>query len=110
MHWLTDAEFERTGLLPDNATKEPQNGRGPGQLPLRGNDCNRMTLTLAGDTVLLSLNGQPICERTLPPGNQRIFGLFHYKDATSVRVRNVTYRGDWPKELQPDALHFTAAK
>jgi hypothetical protein len=33
---------------------------------------------------------------------QRTFGLFHYADATGLRVRNVTYRGEWPRQL-PDA-------
>jgi len=29
----------------------------------------------------------------------RNFGLFHYADQTEARVRGVTYRGDWPREL-----------
>jgi hypothetical protein len=31
--------------------------------------------------------------------NQRQLGLFHYADETDVRVKNVIYRGNWPKTL-----------
>ena len=50
-------------------------------------------------TVSIKLNGQPIYERELAAVNQRTFGLFHYVDATTPRVRNVVMRGDWPKTL-----------
>jgi len=35
----------------------------------------------------------------LEPGNQRTFGLFHDRDATAARVRNVVHRGNWPTQL-----------
>ena len=28
-----------------------------------------------------------------------MFGLFHYRDDTDVRVRKVTYRGQWARKL-----------
>jgi len=101
IHWLTDHSRDRTGLLPDNAFDEPANRHGPSPLPLKTDDWNRIRLDLTGDTVVLSLNGQPICQRDLEPTNMRTFGLFHYADQTEVRVRNITYRGDWPRELPP---------
>ena len=35
------------------------------------------------------------------PANERQFGLFRYANKTECRVRNLTYRGDWPKTLPP---------
>jgi hypothetical protein len=98
IHWMTDAQYDRTGLAPDNASEEPANRRGAAP-PLKVRDWNRLKLALRGDTVTLELNGELIYERDLEPTNQRNFGLFHYADETDVRVRNVTYRGDWPREL-----------
>jgi hypothetical protein len=50
----------------------------------------------------LTVNGTQVAQHTLTePANQRIFGLFRYADKTKCRVRNIVYRGDWPKELPP---------
>jgi hypothetical protein len=103
-HWLTDAQYERTGLAPDNASVEPECRRGPAKLPLRPKSWNRATLSLAGDRIRLSLNDETIYERTLEPTNQRTFGLFHFAGETEVRVRNVTYRGEWPAALPSGLL------
>ena len=53
----------------------------------------------AGDTVKVSLNGTEVYERAIESTNQRFFGLFHYTDRTQVRVRSMTYTGDWGKTL-----------
>ncbi len=55
--------------------------------------------SVAADRVALRLNDQPIYDRAIEPVNQRTFGLFHFADSTSVRVRNVTYEGQWPRSL-----------
>jgi hypothetical protein len=99
IHWRTDGAYERTGLAPDNASEEPANRRGPAALPLKAGEWNRLRLNLAGDTVTLTLNDAEIYVRTLEPTNQRTFGLFHQADATEARVRNVTYRGQWPRTV-----------
>jgi hypothetical protein len=101
IHWLTDAQFDRTGLAPDNVFDEPAQRRGPKALSLKERDWNHVKLALQGDVVSLSLNGVEIYERPLEPTNQRIFGLFHYSSETEVHVRNVTYRGNWPRTLPP---------
>jgi hypothetical protein len=101
VHWLTDGKYDRTGLAPDNVSSEKANRRGPDKLPLKERDWNRVQLALAGNQVTLRLNGVVIYERALESSNQRIFGLFHYADETEVRVRNVVYRGNWPKQLPP---------
>ncbi|MBI3863250.1 MAG: DUF1583 domain-containing protein, partial [Planctomycetia bacterium] len=101
IHWLTDAQFDRTGLAPDNALDEPANRRGPKTLPLKAGDWNQMRVTVKGDTVTLALNGTQVYERSLESSNQRIFALFHYIDETQVRVRKIIYRGAWPRTLPP---------
>jgi tetratricopeptide (TPR) repeat protein len=99
VHWLTDAQFDRTGLAPGNLSDDPSMKRGSAPLPLRPRDWNRLALMLKGDQVTIRLNDVIIAERRLEPTNQRTFGLFRYADQTEVRVRNVSYRGAWPQTL-----------
>src|SRR5262249_19372576 len=107
VHWLTDGPFERSGLTPDNTVVEQANRRGLASLPVKERNWNRLRLTLAGGKAILRLNDVEIYERTLEPTNQRVFGLFHYADETEVRVRNVIYRGHWPRKL-PGAQELMA--
>jgi hypothetical protein len=97
VHWLTDGRWDRTGLLPGNSTAEP--GRGPQKLTLKSRDWNAVNLAVEGDTLTISLNGELVFTRPIESTNLRHFGLFHYVNESSVRVRNVRYRGDWPKTL-----------
>jgi hypothetical protein len=99
LHRLTDAQYERGGLAPDNLAVEAGCRRGLASLPLKPKAWNRAVVALTGDTVSLHLNGELIYERPLEPTNQRSFGFFHYAAETEARVRNVTYRGDWPAAL-----------
>jgi hypothetical protein len=110
VHWLTDGPHDRTGLPPENATAEPAHRRGPAELPLKAKAWNKLQLSLAGDTVTLRLNGVEVYQRPLEPTNQRTFGLFHYADDTGVRVKNVTYKGQWPKALPAAGELLRAAK
>ena len=101
LHWLTDGSYDETSVSPDNVVDEPENRRGPGQLPLNLNEWNRLKLEIAGAKVSLELNGQLIYERELESTNHRTFGLFHYADRTELLAGNLVMRGDWPKELPP---------
>lgn len=101
IHWVTDDQYDRTGLDPMNVADEPQNRRGPANLPFKGDAWNRLQLSLSGHTVRLFLNGQEVYERKLEATNQRRFGLFHYADRTEARVRNIVWKGNWPRELPP---------
>ncbi len=101
---MTDAQHDRTGLTPENVTIEPDRRRGPEKPPLQPGDWNKIKLALAGDVVTLTLNDVVVYERPIEPTNRRDFGLFRYADETEARVRNVTYRGQWPKALPPGLL------
>src|SRR5205823_13668225 len=47
--------------------------------------------------VKIDLNGATVYESKLAPDIERLFGFFHYRDRTEVRVRNVMLAGSWPK-------------
>ena len=98
-HWLTDAQWERSGLAPDNSFSDPAHRRGPDKLPLKIDDWNRVQIKLTGHIVNLKLNDVEVFEAPIAWTNQRQLGLFHYADETDVRVRNVIYQGNWPKSL-----------
>jgi hypothetical protein len=99
--FLLDAEGVRLHRLSDGTDErsdEPEGHRAD-SLPLRAKAWNELTVSLAGDRVELRLNGVSIAQRVLEPSNDRTFGLFHFADETEARVRNVHYRGRWPREL-----------
>jgi hypothetical protein len=96
-HVLTDAEWELTGLAPDN--ESPIEGAAQA-VPLNENDWNLYRISLAGDVATITVNGTEAARHTLhEPPNERFFGLFRWSDKTRSRVRKLVYRGDWPKEL-----------
>lgn len=100
-HQVTDGHYDRVGSDPANEHIKPQYRRGPATLPLREMEWNRVQLRFVGDSMSLTLNDELIYERPLDPVSTRTFGFFHFSDQTSLRVRNVVLRGDWPTSL-PD--------
>jgi Protein of unknown function (DUF1583)/Protein of unknown function (DUF1581) len=96
-HWLTDAQYERTGLAPDNVQPIP----GASPVPLNSGEWNRLKLALRGDEVQIEVNGTEVARQKLEPTNQRTFGLFRFADSAGTRARNVIYRGKWPATLPP---------
>jgi Protein of unknown function (DUF1583)/Protein of unknown function (DUF1581) len=103
LHRLTDDPRDRAGLEPGNLGVEPGRRRGPASPPLRPKGWNRLKMALVGDVATITLNDVPIYERPIEPTNSRTFGLFHSADETEARVREVSYRGDWPRTI-PKAL------
>ena len=99
LHWLTDAQWERSGVAPDNVDANPEYRRGPATLPLKKDEWNHLRMTVTGDTVQLKLNDVDVYESPIELTNQRQLGLFHYVEETAVRVKNVVYRGAWPRTL-----------
>jgi hypothetical protein len=95
-HWLTDGRHDRTGVAADNLSPLADTAA---SLPLKDEQWNVCELRLVGDTVTLVLNGQSVHERVLNDDAIRRFGFFHFADRSDVRIRNVTWTGDWPREL-----------
>ena len=99
VHWITDGRHDATSLGPENFITERQNQKHTGELPFKANAWNSLALTVRGNTVDVALNGTLVFSRELEPTNLRTFGLFHYAEQTEARVRNLRWRGEWPKTL-----------
>ncbi|MFO0953373.1 MAG: DUF1583 domain-containing protein [Isosphaeraceae bacterium] len=104
LHWCVDGPNETHGLDAENSVDDPSGRLHDGPLPLEAGKWNAMTVAVRDGSARLSLNGKPIHQYRFDPENSRQFGLFHYKDRTAVRVRNVVLRGDWEKSLTPERL------
>lgn len=96
-HTLTNAQYETSGLAPGNVTSIEGAAN---SIELKPNAWNQYKLSLAGDQLTLSVNAVDVATvRLTEPSTERFFGLFRYADKTKCRVRNLVYRGNWPKTL-----------
>lgn len=105
VHWMTDGDASDEaygGLATDNGLVDKSIQRGA--IELKDQGWNTVEIELKNEIVSISLNGSVVCERPLEPDNSRQFGLYHDKNATSVKVRNVVLTGDWPMSLSPDII------
>lgn len=94
IHWITSGVWDQSGIDPLNHTLvKPQIA-----CPLI-EGWNQVRLELAGDRVKISVNERTVYDGDVHPTNDRTFGLFHYADQSEVRVRNMTWTGQWPKSL-----------
>ena len=100
LHWITDERFDATGVPPGNEFNAGPQTEKP--LPLKAGEWNRLRLNVANNLVTIELNGEAVFDldlQSLAVPNHRSFGLFHFADRSAVRVRNVTMRGNWPKQI-----------
>jgi tetratricopeptide (TPR) repeat protein len=96
LHRLSDAQWQRGDPTVDNRQQLPD----AAPLTMKTGDWNRIRLKLAGDKLTLFVNDQSVGEvEVSEPKQERFFGLFRYSDLTGCRVRNLKYRGEWPKTL-----------
>lgn len=98
-HWVTDGRFDRTSTKPTARERVGAHQRHPGKLPLLENQWNRVRLSIIGTQLSLHLNKDLIYQRELPATVDRKFGVFYFADESRLRVRKVTMRGEWPKQL-----------
>lgn len=97
LHTLTEAQYDPRDLAVDNAS--PIDGAAT-TIDLKPNDWNKIKLTLRRDKLTVAVNGTDVANRTVTERpNERFFGLFRFSSKTQCRVRNLVYRGDWPKTL-----------
>ncbi|MGB7342970.1 MAG: DUF1583 domain-containing protein [Pirellulaceae bacterium] len=95
IHSLTDDRYDRTSARPD-AVAQPTNSMKP---KLNAHEWNHVALRLIDNTVSIDVNQTNVLTHTLKSSSEKHFGLFHYNDQTSARVRNIRWKGDWPKVL-----------
>jgi len=104
-HWVTDGRYDATTVHPDNHLPV---GGDSAKLHLQPEAWNRAKVALRNDTVVLAVNGRQVCSAKLESGNRRTFGLFHFADQETVRVRNVVLKGQWPDALPPPSTQELA--
>jgi hypothetical protein len=98
LHWQTDASLDDwTGVKVDNVVDDPAGRRGA--VVLKAGDWNSVVVTATVDRAKIELNGSVVYEAKLGPDDEHTFGLFHYRDRTAARVRNVVLTGTWPKSV-----------
>jgi hypothetical protein len=57
-------------------------------------------LPCGAKSISIEVNGTKVHEAEVTETHsERFFGLFRFAEQTRCRVRNLVYRGDWPKEL-----------
>ncbi|MCG6155920.1 DUF1583 domain-containing protein [Rubinisphaera margarita] len=102
-----------TGMSSEE-TQDPQNAEVVDEsqletaLPFRANDWNQLELRIENRQLTLVLNEIPVYQCGVEVGPREFFGLFHYADQTTLRVRNLTWTGNWPREL-PEVKQQTLA-
>lgn len=92
---------EPDGVRPRQLQPMRSSDDGTVRLPvlLRANEWNHARLSLVADTMSVAVNDITVASEKLPVEGRRNFGLFHFADQTGVRVRNIKWRGDWPRQL-----------
>lgn len=103
LHRISNGLWDRTWPDPASAEAEPE-FQTVQSLPLQPNDWNAMQVTLEKNTLTLTLNDVVIYRRPLDASHRRSFGLFHFKDETQARVRDLTWTGNWPRQLPAAVL------
>ncbi|MDZ4849185.1 MAG: DUF1583 domain-containing protein [Pirellulaceae bacterium] len=97
LHHLTEGLYDATGLATDN--ESPIEGAAD-KIELKENRWNQFKLAIVGDRLTLTINGNEAAQYTVTEApTERYFGLFRYSNKTKSRIRNLVYRGAWPKSL-----------
>lgn len=112
VHSITDGRYENSKALAGSSLPlESVAGRSPSRpLPLKAGQWNKLRLTAAGQRLTIHVNDESVFTHNLALSNSRRFGLFHFRDLTELRVRNVVMRGGWPKVLPAVADQLLADK
>lgn len=100
LHWITSSGSALWGVDAANRVAAPKAGKPT----LKPAAWNQATLRLDGGRVKIELNGQPVVDRPIEPGQGRNFGLYHDKTTSEARVRNVVLKGRWPLAFPAEAL------
>ncbi|MAT16420.1 MAG: hypothetical protein CMJ46_14250 [Planctomyces sp.] len=100
LHWIIrEDEPHWSGLTLDNRVALKEDEQLVEQIPLKEGEWNQLQLEYRDGSVHLTLNDTPIVKFVNEQADIPHFGLFHFKDQTELRVRNVELTGDWPESL-----------
>lgn len=106
LHWMTE---------PNTSWKTPTDYEVPvpniaaAPIALKAGEWNSVKLERRGQTLTIALNGENIFQQPCDLAQGEVFGLFHYADKTSARVRNARLEGSWPETI-PEKLLSTSGK
>ncbi|MEZ6046860.1 MAG: DUF1583 domain-containing protein [Planctomycetaceae bacterium] len=105
LHWIVEESAQHwAGLMIDNSVPLDRGEHLVGKLPLNEGAWNKLQLEYHGDMIRLLLNETPVAEVSSLLLTRTHFGLFHYKDKTDLKVRNIVLRGDWPASLSAEEV------
>jgi hypothetical protein len=105
LHRITSLADDVPALLSNNATPLDPPSK---PLELNRKDFNKVRLELKGDDVSITINDKLVATvRINEAANKRHIGLL-LLDGKSCEVRNMKYRGQWPKSLPPITEQFLA--
>ncbi len=103
LHWLPTArEVQACGIALENRADDPQ-GQQLSAAQLMEGQWNKVSLRIDNQQLIMNLNGTDIYSRPITNLSSTEFGWLSIPDQPSVRVRNATLTGNWPKHL-PDKL------
>lgn len=91
-HSVTDRRYDRTNVDPGNMRRfEPwPNGK------KLATGWHEASVQLDDDRVLLLIDDHEVYQCPIDSQNDLYFGLFHYCDASRLRVSRIRLRGNWP--------------
>jgi hypothetical protein len=111
LHWITDIpHLSIGGLRNDNVVAIEQQRNLRRRSPLKPDQWNTMTIHMGDDRATFHLNGTELYEYRLGPTDNRIFGLFRYRNRTAAEVRHIVIRGNWPRHLSTEQLSQPVAR
>lgn len=94
LHVATDARFDQTAADPGQRRPLPKES-GLVTMPLNDRSWNRVRLEFRAGDVFVTLNDQAVTR--LPMPQSRVFGLYCDAGESAARVKNIRWRGHWPK-------------
>ncbi|MCA9039549.1 MAG: DUF1583 domain-containing protein, partial [Planctomycetaceae bacterium] len=105
LHWIIREDKPHwSGLQFDNSVPLKAGEQLVDQIPLKEGEWNQLQLEYRDKQVRLVLNEVPIVELINEQQGIPHFGLFHYKDKTELKARNVVLSGDWPEKLSAEEV------
>ncbi len=102
LQWLAVDDADWTGLAGGDRLIEPLARRGPNPLLLA--ETHSVTLSIADQTLTVSLGETMVYERRIDDLTDRRLGLVHWGGGQEPGIASITLSGDWPRTLPSSLL------